>query len=366
MKSKKFPSLMMAAALTLLMFVFAAAPLFGAFSVPEYRNEYGYVADLADVLSVGTINYINITNAALEEVCGAEIVIVTVNFLDGAKVDDYTYRLFEEWKPGSPERNNGILLLLAIGEDDYYAMQGLGLEKQFGDGLVDDYLYEYLEDHFAAGDYDTGVKAFFDACVSRLERVYGVTAVAGAAQVAPSPGSTGLAAGSPGGMAGSGASGSAPSAVFPVFAFVALILILVFVLVIVMLTRLPRYPQSYGPYGYGRRRVFRPIIFGFPRFGRSRWRYRPRMGMPPPRPVRTPRTMGTRPTNSAGRPGGGFSGRSGGGGMTRGGGAGRSSGGSFGGGRSGGSFGGGRSGGGSFGGRSGGGGMTRGGGAGRR
>ena len=157
---------------TLLMLVVCASPAWGAFNVPEYRDEYGYVADFADVISRGTIDYINLSNEALEKACGAEIMIVTVDFLDGTKINDYVYRLFNEWKPGSPDRDNGILLLLAIGEDDYYAMQGAGLENQFGDGLLDDYLQEYLEKHFADGDYDSGVRRFFDACLGRIERIY--------------------------------------------------------------------------------------------------------------------------------------------------------------------------------------------------
>ena len=180
MKRKKFLSLLAAVTFVLLAFTFATVPLLGAFNVPEYKNEYGYVADLADVITASTINHINITNEALEAASGAEIIVVTVDFLDGVKISDYAYRLFGEWKPGSSERDNGILLLLAIGDDDYYAMQGLGLESQFGDGLLDDYLNEYLENHFAAKNYDAGIKAFFDACVSRLERVYGVSAAGGA------------------------------------------------------------------------------------------------------------------------------------------------------------------------------------------
>ena len=101
---------------------FTQAALAG--DLPSYKQEYGYVADFADVVNADTIAYINQSNEALSEACGAEIIVVTVDFLNGAKIDDYAYRLFNEWQIGSAEQNNGLLLLLVIGEDNYYALQG--------------------------------------------------------------------------------------------------------------------------------------------------------------------------------------------------------------------------------------------------
>ena len=378
--------------MTLLLFLLALAPALEAFDVPAYKGEYGYVADFADVISGNTIDYINIKNRALTDACGAEIFVVTVDFLGGARIDDYAYRLFNEWKIGSDERNNGLLLLLVIGEENYYALQGAGLEKQFSSGLLDDYLYEYLEDDFAAGNYDAGARKFFDASLSRIEKIYGVSAGSAVGQSGSAAGQGGI--GNPGAISGPAGvnvnnqvSFGAPSAlrsftygigsfIRSIFAFsiIAFILIL-----IIILSVIPRYPRPYRPFGFGRRRsIFRPIIFGGLRFGRHRRHFHPGPGRMPPRPVRSP-TM----WSSSGRAGGGgmFGGRTGGGGMSRGGGASRGSGlggGGFGGGfggsgRSGGSFGGGGFGGGSRsgggfggGGRSGGGGMSRGGGAGRR
>ena len=58
---------------------------------------------------------------------------------------------------------DGLLLLLAIGEENYWVMQGKGLEGVLSSGMLGDYLYEYLEPDFAIGDYDAGVYKVFNA-----------------------------------------------------------------------------------------------------------------------------------------------------------------------------------------------------------
>ena len=102
------------------------------------RPENQYVLDEADVLS----------------------------FLDGEDIDDYAYSLFNIWGIGSQERNNGLLLLLAIGEENYYAQAGTGIEDYFDGAKLQDMLDEYLEPDFAAREYDAGVEKFFQAALS--------------------------------------------------------------------------------------------------------------------------------------------------------------------------------------------------------
>lgn len=123
----------------------------------------GYVGDYANVLTDETERYIIEQNAKLDQATGAQLVVVTVDFLDGMTAEEYAYQIFNQWGIGDQEKNNGLLLLLAIGEEDYWAMQGKGLEGILSSGTLGDYLYQYLEPDFAAGDYDAGVRKVFDA-----------------------------------------------------------------------------------------------------------------------------------------------------------------------------------------------------------
>ena len=142
-----------------------------AFAVVEAPAEI-YVGDYANVLSAETEQYIIEQNQALAQATGAQIVIVTVDFLDGMEIEDYAYTIFNDWGIGDAEKNNGLLLLLAIGEENYWAMQGSGLEGVLSSGMLGDYLYEYLEPDFAAGDYDAGVYKVFNAFLGWFQEYY--------------------------------------------------------------------------------------------------------------------------------------------------------------------------------------------------
>lgn len=163
-----------AAWLGVLLFILAAAlPAYGAIDIPE-SSELFYVADFANVLSQDTENLIIDRNDALYQATGAQIVVATVDFLDGAEIEDYAYRMFNEWQIGDAEKNNGVLLLLVIGEENYWAVQGKGLEKTLSSGTLDEILQTYLEPDFAEADYDEGARKTFLALADALEGIYGV------------------------------------------------------------------------------------------------------------------------------------------------------------------------------------------------
>lgn len=143
-----------------------------ALAVVPDRPENQYVLDEADVLSEDTEQEIISKNQTLFEETGAQIAVVTVDFLDGETIEDYAYYLFNSWGIGSSERNNGLLLLMAIGEDNYYAMPGYGIEDYFDGAKLQDMLNQYLEPDFAAKDYDAGAKKFFEAALSDMESYY--------------------------------------------------------------------------------------------------------------------------------------------------------------------------------------------------
>ncbi len=322
------------AALALALFL-CTAPLLAAPSVPDPTAGF-YAGDFAGVLSDDLEQYIIDKNQALASASGAQIVVVTVDFLDGYDIVDYAVTLFNSWKIGSSEYNNGYLILLAIFDENYYSLPGKGLEDVFDGGTIDELQWNYLEEDFAAGDYDKGVRAYFDAVLGVMEKQYG-SAPASSGQPAAAPSAGGgyeTAPGRPGGF-------GLPNALF------LFVLVIILLAVILSLSGLRAIRSPY------RRRWF----FWGPMVPR-----RPR----PPRPPRPPyggfggprRPGGPGSPGGTGRPGGGGSFGSFGGGMSRGGGAGRRPGGSGG---LGGSLGGSR---GSS--SRGGGGMSRGGGAGRR
>ena len=139
--------------------------------VPD-RPDNKYVLDTAGVLSEDTEKWIVAENQELFKDCGGEIVVAAVDFLGGEDIRDYTYDMFNTWEIGSDTRNNGILLVLAIGEENYFIQAGYGIDDYFDVPLFSDILNEYLEPDFAARDYDAGVRKTFGALRTELESYY--------------------------------------------------------------------------------------------------------------------------------------------------------------------------------------------------
>ena len=133
-----------------------------------------YVNDSAGVLDEATERQIVEQNDGLYAACGAQIVVVTVNDTEGLGTAEYAYQLGNEWGIGSSSENNGVLLLLSIGEQDYQCTTGSGLEDSLSTMTLSRILQEDLEPDFAAGDYDAGVQKTFDTLYRQVCAIYGL------------------------------------------------------------------------------------------------------------------------------------------------------------------------------------------------
>ena len=143
-----------------------------AFAVVD-QSESFYVADYSNVLSNDTEQMIINYNGALEQQCqGAQIVVVTVDYLDGMYSDEYAYQLFNDWGVGSADYNNGMLLLLAIQENKAWLAYGLGLSSLIDSDQVDSLLDKYFWKDFDRGNYDEAVTSLFNALLAWYDEQY--------------------------------------------------------------------------------------------------------------------------------------------------------------------------------------------------
>lgn len=266
----------------------AALALTGAAALPALAapkisvSDTNAVADHADILSADTEDYINSVSTQLQEACGAQIGVYTLEDMIGnSTMEGVAYEVFNTWGLGDAEQDNGVLLLLAPYEadgGDYYIMRGDGLESQLSYSTLNSILQDDLEPNWVKGDYDTGTQRAVSSIANRLCRIYGVS------------------------LSDSSANAGSVSYDRRGADLMQWILILfAVILVIALITNLMR-P---GGWGAPRRRRRGPIFFVMPP-------RRPRRPPPPPPPPPPPRggyggfgAPGPRPGGS--RPGGGFS-----------------------------------------------------------
>lgn len=89
-----------------------------SFAVLKPTREF-YVNDYANILSDETESFIIENGVELNNKTGAQIVVVTIKSLDGQEIEDYTSELFNNYEIGDSNKNNGILILLALDEREF-------------------------------------------------------------------------------------------------------------------------------------------------------------------------------------------------------------------------------------------------------
>lgn len=163
----------------------AALALVGAAALPALAapkisvSDTNAVADHADILSAETEDYISSVSTQLQESCGAQIGVYTLEDMIGnSTMEGVAYEVFNTWGLGDAEQDNGVLLLLAPYEadgGDYYIMRGDGLESQLSYSTLNSILQDDLEPNWVKGDYDTGTQKAVSSIADRLCRIYGVS-----------------------------------------------------------------------------------------------------------------------------------------------------------------------------------------------
>lgn len=149
--------------------VIAFATFFArAFAATIIPNPAGHVNDFAGVLSASEKQFLEETLVAYKESSKNEIAIVLIRSLDGDTVEDVAVRLFEGWKIGDKEKDNGVLFLAAIEDRKMRIEVGYGSEPFLTDGEAGEILRDQVTPAFRENKYGDGVKAAVAAIKQEL------------------------------------------------------------------------------------------------------------------------------------------------------------------------------------------------------
>ena len=147
-------------------------PLSAANKYPKPTSQF-FVNDFAEVIEQSAEDEIYSKGAALQEKTTAQVVVVTVDTLDGEEPADYALELGREWGVGQEEEDNGVVILLAKTERQIYIAVGYGLEGALPDSktgrIIDIYGLEYLKNN----DFSNGLLEIFKAVVNEVYIEYG-------------------------------------------------------------------------------------------------------------------------------------------------------------------------------------------------
>lgn len=144
-----------------------------AINIPEPTNDF-FVNDFADVISEENEQEIMKIGVDLYKQTSAQVVVVTVDSLDGYEVNDYALELGREWGVGSKESSNGCVLLLSVNDREVTIQVGYGLEGCLTDAGTGRILDECAIPYLSNDDFSTGLLEAYKAIAGDVCTEYGI------------------------------------------------------------------------------------------------------------------------------------------------------------------------------------------------
>ena len=144
--------------LALLLTAFAAMPALaqdGVASIPELKTR---VTDTTGTLSVEETTSLESELTALEKRKGAQLGVLIVPTTQPEDIAAYAIRVFDVWKLGRKNVDDGALLIIAKNDRRSRIEVGRGLEGAIPDAAAARILREYLTPKFRAGDFNGGIR----------------------------------------------------------------------------------------------------------------------------------------------------------------------------------------------------------------
>lgn len=136
----------------------AAAP---ALDVPPRPT--GRVNDYAGVLPAADRSRLEARLAEIDRETSTQIIVALFPSLGGDDLEGFSMRLAEAWRPGTAERDNGLIILVFTGDRRVRMEVGKGLEGVVPDIVAGRIIRDVIGPRFRAGDYAGGLAAAVEA-----------------------------------------------------------------------------------------------------------------------------------------------------------------------------------------------------------
>ncbi len=138
------------------------------------HTESFYINDYANVLSEEQEQRMLASAASLGNETGAQVVVLTVESLEGKTAPEYAIEVARDWGIGDKEKNNGVLILLSTTDREIRIEVGYGLEGAIPDitagNLIDDYALPFYEEN----NFSKGTEMLFYAVLNKVRAEYGL------------------------------------------------------------------------------------------------------------------------------------------------------------------------------------------------
>jgi uncharacterized protein len=141
---------------------------------PAIPEPAGFVNDAAGVMDEVARARLEAFLDQLRRRTGVQFAVLTVRSTAPLSPSEYKVRVFERWGIGDRQRDDGLLMLVALEEREVRFETGYGLEGTLPDGFQSRVVREVIRDRFRAGDFAGGITQGVLALAARIGAEKGV------------------------------------------------------------------------------------------------------------------------------------------------------------------------------------------------
>lgn len=139
--------------------------------IPNPREQAGnWISDVANILSPDIEGKVNALITKLKTQTGSEMAVVTLpDSQPYGSTKELATELFNRWKIGQAGKDNGVLLVISLGDRRVEIETGYGVEDRLPDAKVGAIIEQRITPAFKAKNYGGGTLAGTEAIVNALE-----------------------------------------------------------------------------------------------------------------------------------------------------------------------------------------------------
>lgn len=125
-----------------------------------------WVTDRGELLSPVEERMLTEKLRSYADTTSTQIVVVTLQSLDGVPAADYAVELGRRWRVGQEGKDNGAVILVSRDEREAFIATGYGLEGSIPDAIASRIYRNIMVPHFRAGRFHSGISEAADALIA--------------------------------------------------------------------------------------------------------------------------------------------------------------------------------------------------------
>ncbi|SHG85143.1 TPM domain-containing protein [Pedobacter caeni] len=137
---------------------------------PEKPNKL--VNDYTGTLSATEVQQLEQKLVAFDDSSSTQIAIAILKSVGEYDISEYALELGRKWGVGNKGKNNGVLIVVALGDRKISIQTGYGVEGALPDLYARRIIDNDIKPHFKTGDYYAGLEAGTDAIIRYTKGEY--------------------------------------------------------------------------------------------------------------------------------------------------------------------------------------------------